>query len=531
MPSLLTKLTGGGRKGFVQPPFWSLSSPIWDSVLGDKERIGSDFVGYVNQAYKSNGLVFACILTRLLVLSEARFAWRRIDNGRPSELFTTPELAILERPWKGATTGELIARMEQDGSMAGNSFITVVEKNRQRRLRRLRPDWVTIVAGSESDDPYALDAEVIAYYYMPGGRVTGKEEILLPEEVAHYSPIPDPEAQFRGMSWLTPILRELEADTAATKHKLQFFKRGATPNVMVTYDKSVGAAAFERFIALFKEQHEGLDNAYKTLHLGGGADAKVVGANLQQLDFKVTQGAGETRVAAAAGIHPVIVGLSEGLQGSSLNAGNFASARRLTADRTLRSLWRNMAASLETLLTVPDAQTELSYDARDVAFLREDAKDDAEILKAEAEAINSLTSAGFKPDAIIEAVTSGDLRRLAGAHSGLFSVQLQPAGVAANGNMNGDGKAHYKDDGAKEQLELLRTIAAKDATVTVHSAPVTVNPPVVNVAPPAVAVHTEPPAVEVHPVTVVQEQRPTTKTISRDEQGNIETITEVPADA
>jgi hypothetical protein len=30
--------------------------------------------------------------------------------------------------------------------------------------------------------------------------------------VAHWSPIPDPLANFRGMSWLTPVLREIDAD-------------------------------------------------------------------------------------------------------------------------------------------------------------------------------------------------------------------------------------------------------------------------------------------------------------------------------
>ena len=52
-------------------------------------------------------------------------------------------------------------------------------------------------------------------------------------------------------------------------------------------------------------------NAYKTLFLAGGADVKVVGADLKQVDFKQVQGAGETRIAAAAGVpadHCRIVG-------------------------------------------------------------------------------------------------------------------------------------------------------------------------------------------------------------------------------
>ena len=63
--------------------------------------------------------------------------------------------------------------------------------------------------------------------------------------------------------------------------------------------------------------HEGLWNAYKTLYLGGGADAKIIGSNMQQLDFKTVQGHGETRIAAAAGVPPIIVGLSEGLEAAT----------------------------------------------------------------------------------------------------------------------------------------------------------------------------------------------------------------------
>ena len=61
-----------------------------------------------------------------------------------------------------------------------------------------------------------------------------------------------------------------------------------------------------------------------------------------------------TRLAAAAGIPPVVVGFSEGMQGSSLNAGNYSAARRRMADGTMRPLWRNAARSLATLLNVPD---------------------------------------------------------------------------------------------------------------------------------------------------------------------------------
>lgn len=419
-------LTFGGSGGWELPAFWT------GEAVRDKEAIEENFAGYVSGAYKSSGVVFACILARLMVFSEARFMFQRYANGRPTDLYGTPELRLLERPWRNGTTGELLARMEQDASIAGNFFATTVGEGADLRIRRLRPDWVTIVSGSESGDPAALDAQVVGYLYHPNGRVSERDSVLLTEDqVAHWSPIPDPEAQWRGMSWLTPVVREIKGDLAASEHKLKYFKNGATGGIAVSYDARITPDAVQRFAALFAAEHAGVDNAYKTYHFGGGADVTTVGADLKQLDFKATQGAGETRIAAAAGVGAVIAQLSEGLQGSSLNAGNFNAAKRRFTDGTVRPLWRSAAAALETLLP-PPAGSRLWYDTRDIAFLQEDQKDEAEIQQSHAATIRQLIDAGFEPDDVVSAVTSGDLRQLQGRHSGLYSVQLQPAGSRAN---------------------------------------------------------------------------------------------------
>jgi hypothetical protein len=166
------------------------------------------------------------------------------------------------------------------------------------------------------------------------------------------------------------------------------------------------------------------------MYLGGGATPKVVGADMKQIDFKVVQGAGETRIAAAAGVPPVIVGLSEGLQAATYS--NYGQARRRFADGTMRPLWRNLCGSLASIVAVP-ADAELWYDDRDIAFLREDEKDAAESQQTQASSIKTLVDAGYDADSVIDAVTAGDLGRLKGKHTGLYSVQLQPAGRAPPG--------------------------------------------------------------------------------------------------
>ncbi len=151
----------------------------------------------------------------------------------------------------------------------------------------------------------------------------------------------------------------------------------------------------------------------------GLADAVVDWIDADQ----VVQGAGETRIAAAAGVPPVIVGLSEGLAASTYS--NYAQARRRLADGTLRPLWRNFAGSMEHLLTVPPG-AELWYDDRDISFLKEDVKDAADIVFIQSQGVRHLVDAGFEPDTVIAAIDTGDLTRL--KHTGLFSVQLQTPG-------------------------------------------------------------------------------------------------------
>lgn len=430
---------------------------ITQTLQGDRESIGNDFVSYVNAAYKTNGIVFACMLARRALFTEARFQFRDVRriNGRPGPLFGTDALRPLERPFPGGVTADLLARMIDDADLAGNWY----GFRDQDEIVRLRPDWVDIALA-----PRIVRGSQVGYrkagyaYYEDGNRDKDGVPFRL-DEIAHFAPNPDPTSPWRGMSWLSPVIREIVADKQTTIHKQKFLENGATPNMVIKLPEMT-KEQFEKFKAQTDGLHKGAANAYKTMYLGGGADVEVVGKDFQQLDFKQTQGAGETRIAAAAGVHPVIIGLSEGLSGSSLNQGNFNAARRLTADKMLRPLWRNGAASLQQIVPAPLA-AELWYDERDIAFLREDLKDVAEIQVKQSTALRALTDAGYDPDAAVDYLLTDDLSALSGKHKGLFSVQLQPPGT-------GEGGTAAKQRDLAETLQ--KIYLAVDKVITVEEA-------------------------------------------------------------
>jgi phage portal protein BeeE len=394
-------------------------------VGGQAERVPNDLTGYATAAYASNGPVFALMAVRMLVFSAVRFQYQQMRGGRPGALFGGSDLALLETPWAGGTTQDLLTSMILDVDLAGNWYGARVGGE----LVRLRPDWVSIVLEPRRFRDGVLGYRRVGYLYEEGGAGGGQGGIpLLPDEVAHFAPIPDPLATYRGMSWLTPVLRELQNDKLMQTHQRKFFENGATPNMVVSLDASVTPELFQRFRAMMDEGHRGVDNAYKTLYLGGGADATVVGADFQQMSFTATQGRGETRLANAAGVPVTVVGFSEGLQGSSLNQGNYGQARRRFADGTMHPLWTNAVGSLQAVVAPPPA-ARLWYDARDVPFLREDARDVAEIQQTKAATIRQLVDAGYEPDSVVAAVIAEDMSLL--VHSGLYSVQLQPPGARA----------------------------------------------------------------------------------------------------
>jgi hypothetical protein len=407
----------------------------WNNVLTgwepNHEVIGGDFPSLVGKAFKGNAIVFACELTRMALISQARPAWRRIRNGRRGDLFGTQELSVLEHPWPGGNFASLAAKMELDAAFGGTAFVGR-RQERPDRLLRMRPDWVTMILGSDEepdeDAQFALDADFLGIMYHPGGKGSGREpKILLADEVAVWAPIPDPLAAYRGIPWPTAALREVDADLGATVHKGKFFENGATPQLILSLDPTVKRESLQAMMQTINASHAGSLNAYRTLALQG-ATPHVVGKDLHQLDFKATQGAGETRIAAGSGVHPVVAALSEGMSGSSLNAGNFRAACRLVADRTLIPLWSSMFAALSTIVPGP-SDAELWYDKTEISFLQEDRKDAAEIELIKAQTIVAYVRDGFTPQSAAAAVEAEDTTLL--VHSGLVSVQLQPPGTTA----------------------------------------------------------------------------------------------------
>lgn len=397
----------------------------------------TDFGNFVANAYKKSGIVYAAVMVRAAIFSQCRFQYQSMGNGRPGKLFGKPALSIFEHPWGNTgTTAELLTRMMQDVDLGGNFFAVREGTGSQKKpfkLRRMRPDWVEILLSKPPAE--ALDSDVVGYVYKPDNTPNSDLWEYFPVDgsngpVVHWAPMPDPAFQYRGMSWLQSVLVDIASDKAIVGHKQKFFENAATPALAISLSDKVTNRQFEAFMDKVNKGTTGVENAWKTLYLGGGANVKVVGSDLQQLDFSKIGGHGETRIAMAAGIHPTLIGVAEVMiRGTALNSDNYRTSKSMLIDGHMRGLWASAAAALSVV--VPELSgARLWYDDRDIAFLRDDRQAVAQVKQTEMATMVAAIQAGFTPDSVKAAMLMEDWDLL--EHTGYFSVQLLPPGTMGN---------------------------------------------------------------------------------------------------
>ena len=345
-------------------------SQTWGERGG--ERIQQTFEAYASQGFAGNSVVFACLLARMQLLAQAEFRFQNIVERR---LFWQGEREILETPWPNGTTADLIARMLQHADLAGNAFV----RRAGDQLVVMRPDWTDIVGvevidGYDDDGNPKIHREVLGYLYSEGG--PGKSDPVFYDvtEVAHWTPLPDPLARWRGMSWLTPVLREINADTAMTQHRQTFFDNAATPNIMLKYQQRLTPDHLERIRAQWNARYAGPRGAGSTVVLDEGADFTVVGQSFEAMRFNDVQAAGEARIASAAGVPAIVAGLQAGLDAATYS--NYASAIKAMSNGTGAYLWRSLCSSLQKLVAVPGG-SRLWWDQTNIPALQENEKDRA----------------------------------------------------------------------------------------------------------------------------------------------------------
>ena len=371
------------------------------------EKILPQIASHANHANGSNTVVFSAMAARIALFSEARFTLQSVADKK---MFTDQRLNLLQHPWPDADEGDLLSRMEQDAGLAGNGYVWAPPG--EGRLVRWRPDWVTIISEIVDVPGGGWYRQKVGFHFEPPRAAQsqfGPPMTAPVEEVAHWAPMPDPEANFRGMSWLTPVMREVDADSGMTTYKQQYLSNAASPNLLIKYSQRLHPGTVDAIRERVAARYGGTANAFKTLVLDQGADATVIGNSLSQMNFDVVQTAGAERILSAAGVPGILVGL-ESLKGAGRS---YQEVVRRFADLTMRPEWRSVCGALRKLVpALPPSGIRLWYDTADIAALQEGEQERAQESLIRAQALLTLRNAGYTRDSAVKAVTANDVSQL-----------------------------------------------------------------------------------------------------------------------
>jgi phage portal protein BeeE len=384
----------------------------------DREPVLPQLAAYAQQANSSNAIIFAAILVRMSLFSEARFQYQALDDHH---LFGNTSLATLEVPFgPPSTTGDLLARMEQDQVLAGNAYIW--NPPGEGRLVRLRPDWTTIVSEVVQVDGGGRYKRPVGYFWEPPKSLMeqGKGFMVPAEECVHWAPIPDPAADFRGMSPLTPIWRDIAGDDGLTGYKIRYLQNNASPNLLIKYAQKLQPGTVDSIRERVNARYGGVDNAAKTLILDQGADATLIGNSLSQMDFSGVSAVGTERILAACEVPGVLVGL-EPLRGAGRG---YQESMQKFANIWARPAWRSVCGALSQIVDVP-AGNRLWFDTSDIAALADGELERGQAALVKAQALLALQQAGYDRMSAVAAVDSMDLSQLKEA-----AVPPPPPGAA-----------------------------------------------------------------------------------------------------
>jgi hypothetical protein len=373
----------------------------------DKEPVLPQLAAFAQRANSSSAVVFAAILVRMSLFGQVTFQFQAKDD---KHLFGTTGLARLEEPFGPGTTAQrLLVRMEQDASLAGNSYTW--DAPGQDRVIRLRPDWVTIVSEVADVPGGGWYRRPVGYWFEPPKGVTshGRPFMVPASEVAHWAPVPDPQADFRGMSWLTPAVRDIQGDDGLSVYKIKYLENNASPNLLIKYSQKLQPGTIDALRERITARYGGPGNAFKTLVLDQGADATVIGNNLQQMNFDSVQSAGAERILADGGVPAVLVGL-EPLRGAGRG---YQESMQKFANLWGRPQWASACGALGQLADIPSGNR-LWYDTSGVAALQDGEMERGQTVLVKSQAVLALNQAQkYTPDSIVIAVNSGDLAQLA----------------------------------------------------------------------------------------------------------------------
>lgn len=274
-------------------PNWYNGQPQWQLI---------NYEAYVNEGFNANAIIYSAIMYKTRA---ATLAPLKAYTGTPEQPELLPPNHWLQslclRPNPFQSWAEFNSQAWVYWLISGNNFTVFSRaKNQIMEMYNLRPDRVFII-------PTADKKRVIGFWYVPEGRGWTDGIPYLPQDVMH-NKLPNPGDPLDGLGYglspLSPAAHSGDVDNDLTKFFRLFFKAGAMPSGLLSFDVPMQddevAAARRRWNEVYGGSENWAEESVAVLDQGGKYQR--IGFSFQEMDVTGIDARNESRITGPFGV-------------------------------------------------------------------------------------------------------------------------------------------------------------------------------------------------------------------------------------
>lgn len=306
-------------------------------VLGvNAEFTSKNFTGFVQEGYRGNPYVYACVKERGLAVAGIPWQLFRKSAGELTQIDEHDLLKLLKRPSKYQGGASFFEALMGFWDLDGNAYIyrvAATESGPPDELALLRPDRVKAKFSG---------TDIIHYEYELDN---GKLLELPAEEILHIHTF-NPLQMCDGISLLNPAMRSVDQSNSARAWNLAIMQNAGRPSGAFISEGQIDEEQYQRLKTELAAHVQGPHNAGKIRILEGGMRWEQLGMTPSDVDWINGQNLTAKEIALSFGVPPELIGDS-----ANKTYSNYQEARKSFYTETILPLMDTIEDELNNWLT------------------------------------------------------------------------------------------------------------------------------------------------------------------------------------
>lgn len=272
-------------------PAWFTSNPQWQLI---------DYQTYVQEGFTMNPVLYAAIMYKVRAITITPL---RAYKGTPEEPDLLPAENPLQelcrRPNRFQSWSEFMGLADVCLNLAGNAYIFFERVGGEVvGMYVMRPDRIFII-------PARSKKELIGFYYVPEGKSWQDGEPYLAQDVMHVK-LPNPADPLDGMGYgispVSPSAQAINVDNDLTRFFRLFFRNGAMPQGILSFDTPMEADEAAEARRRFMEHVGGMEEWVGPAVLDQGGKYERTGLTFHEMNTAAIDARNESRIVAPLGV-------------------------------------------------------------------------------------------------------------------------------------------------------------------------------------------------------------------------------------